>query len=63
MFAPTEGHIPDNRYDGVALPTAPVESTMEPETICNPRYTRLPGTVPARLLKWIGTCRVVVKNP
>ncbi len=50
-------------FQGVAVPTTPVKSTLVPETIFNPVYTQLTATVPARLLNRMGTYRVIVRNP
>ncbi len=50
-------------FDGVELKPTPVASTMLRETLFNPVYTQLEVTVPGRVLKRVGSYRVVVKNP
>lgn len=50
-------------FDGVAVPTTPVKSSLVRETIPKPNYTQLTATVPARLVNRIGTYTVIVKNP
>lgn len=50
-------------FDGAAVPTTPVKSTMLRQTIFNPIYTQLTATVPARLLNRVGTYKVRVKTP
>ena len=50
-------------FDGVAVPTAPVKSTLLRETMFHPVYTQLTFTVPARLLDRVGSYKIIVKNP
>lgn len=50
-------------FEGVAVPTTPVKSTLLPQTVFDPRYTQLTATIPGRRLNRMGTYRVVVKNP
>ncbi|MBI4463480.1 MAG: amidohydrolase family protein [Acidobacteria bacterium] len=50
-------------FNGVAVPTSPVKSSMVRETIFKPNYLQLTATVPAHLLPQHGSYTVVVKNP
>ena len=50
-------------FDGVDVPAAPDESTLVPETVFQPVYTRLTANVPAPLLNRAGAYGVVVRNP
>ena len=50
-------------FDGVAVRSAPVKSTLLRETQFYPVYTQLIANVPGRLLHGNGTYKVVVRNP
>lgn len=50
-------------FDGTAVPSTPVKSTLLRETMYNPVYTQLEVTIPARLLNRYGSYRVIVKTP
>lgn len=50
-------------FNGVAISTTPVKSSMVPETSFKPNYLQLTATIPARLLPRTGTYPVVVTNP
>lgn len=49
--------------EDVAVPTAPVKSTLLRETMFNPVYTQLTASIPGHLLSRTGTYKVVVRNP
>lgn len=50
-------------FNGEAIDSTPIQSTMLRETLFNPIYTQLEATIPARLLTQFGSYPIIVKNP